>query len=642
MSDRRFIRVLTDSTNGRRLLLTAHYEIPYTGAAGLTSFVAGDIVTGATSAAVGTINKVFTTSISAGSLSVTLDPTDENTSDASFVAGEDIKVLGSTIAQVAVGGGYPVYQQHMALTSIDDPNHGAVIDHKGAVNTKYSDGSPIFDSFGKLQVSNETVLAEYISKYSLQENLWYDETAVGATLTHEPDHRATLLSTNSSSGSLVFRTSHLYHPYHLGISQTIEMTVGNGDIGKSGSFRGWGYGDDRDGLFFALDGTMMNILERSSVTGGVVNNLVPQNSWTKDRLDGSNDPIFNISGVDLDVTRDIIYWIDYQWLGAGRVRYGVVVAGEKIVCHEQYHSNILTRPYMRSGDLPVRVWSENQTATTSTSELRYWGIVVKTATSELDPITHRISRTIDPNEPTGDTLPGGSIYQKRLFNFPDGRPLASLRPNLLMNSITNRSVAKPHMLSISNLSNYHVDITVHRVPDLVGSTWLDFSPSGSTEIDVLGEYDSTPQHAESIANFTISPNKSSDILLSDVFVIRCNKIILGADGVDQDTYSYSFGASILSDATNGDYTSENVSFVTQTITRATGSFTADGFSTGEGLHVGGSVSNDGYYMIAAVGTTTMTIEAAKAFTAETTTLGVKLQSGATGNVKASLRLSELF
>jgi hypothetical protein len=76
---------------------------------------------------------------------------------------------------------------------------------------------------------------------------------------------------------------------------------------------------------------------------------VPQSEWNVDPCDGTGP-----SGFKLDITKTHLCWIDFQWLGVGRVRCGFVHNGALITAHEYYHSNILPTVYMSNPNLPVR------------------------------------------------------------------------------------------------------------------------------------------------------------------------------------------------------------------------------------------------------------------------------------------------
>jgi hypothetical protein len=79
--------------------------------------------------------------------------------------------------------------------------------------------------------------------------------------------------------------------------------------------------------------------------------------------------------------------------------------------------------------------------------------------------------------------------------------------------------------------------------------------------------------------------------------------------------------------------SANHSFTTgtNTITRASGDFSADGFEVGDTIRITGTVSNDGEYELATVGTTTMT-----------TTGGIATESSVASNIDAGITLESIY
>jgi hypothetical protein len=106
--------------------------------------------------------------------------------------------------------------------------------------------------------------------------------------------------------------------------------------------------DDDNGFYFELNGSTLSVTIRSKVTGSVVNTTITQSNWNLDKLDGSG-----LSGQTIDVTKQQIFIIDYQWLGSGRVRFGVCVGGINVYCHQIMNANILAYPYSQTATLPV-------------------------------------------------------------------------------------------------------------------------------------------------------------------------------------------------------------------------------------------------------------------------------------------------
>jgi hypothetical protein len=110
-----------------------------------------------------------------------------------------------------------------------------------------------------------------------------------------------------------------------------------------------GYFDDNNGLLLEDNGTGYSFIRRTYVTGSAVDNEVLQADWNLDTMDG-NGP----SGISLDFTKTQIIFIDFEWLGVGRVRMGFVVNGLIYIAHEFLNTNVLEEVYMSTPNLPLR------------------------------------------------------------------------------------------------------------------------------------------------------------------------------------------------------------------------------------------------------------------------------------------------
>ena len=60
------------------------------------------------------------------------------------------------------------------------------------------------------------------------------------------------------------------------------------------------------------------------------------------------------SGVTLDPATAQIFVFDYEWLGVGRVRMGIFIAGQFVPVHQFLNANIGTDVYMSTPNLPLR------------------------------------------------------------------------------------------------------------------------------------------------------------------------------------------------------------------------------------------------------------------------------------------------
>lgn len=261
--------------------------------------------------------------------------------------------------------GVDVETQVMHLADPIDPTHKLSVNASGAASVTFAEGQPILTGFGALMTSNQRALGVYESSQDSYDDL-FTVSETGGTSTYVSSQSAHVLAVDGVSGSDVSRTTNRYHYYLPGSSNLVMMTVATGDAGKTGNRRRWGAFDDNDGVFFELDETTLKVVVRSSVSGSVVETKVAQSAWNNDKVDGTGLSTFNV-----DVTKINVWWIDYQWLGGGRVRFGVFSPdGERVVCHSFENAGAYPVAYMRTGTLPLRTQNVNHATTGSTSELR--------------------------------------------------------------------------------------------------------------------------------------------------------------------------------------------------------------------------------------------------------------------------------
>jgi hypothetical protein len=116
-----------------------------------------------------------------------------------------------------------------------------------------------------------------------------------------------------------------------------------------------GYFDASNGLFFEQNGSDVSgndigVVLRNTNTAGTTNETrVTQNNWNIDKFNGTG-----ISGVTLNFEKNQLFVIDFEWLSAGRVRFGFYLFGRIFYCHQITNVNSLTAPYMVNPNLPVR------------------------------------------------------------------------------------------------------------------------------------------------------------------------------------------------------------------------------------------------------------------------------------------------
>ena len=281
---------------------------------------------------------------------------------------------------------YDVYIPAQNIMGFDNPEYGLDIDVRGSANVRFSEGQPQLDAWGKLRTSGATLLGDYVfsNEQVLVENYSQVRTRINGGVPSDTTGFAEYQRDPSDNFTrsvdvgvanptdLATATSKLYHHYIAGSSHlfmgtclfsgatTIKSPVPNGASRRFGTF------DAYNGFMFHVgpDGNLY--LERrfsNTNSGAKVDVLVACSNPTVaaaldietfngDRVDGSRGAS-NPSGMELNLGKDNIYWIDIQWHGAGRVRFGTFHNGQRVVMHEYYHGNNYDVPMNQAVSLPV-------------------------------------------------------------------------------------------------------------------------------------------------------------------------------------------------------------------------------------------------------------------------------------------------
>jgi hypothetical protein len=263
-------------------------------------------------------------------------------------------------------GGAPVQVQVQHLADYSVPDQFLAVDNRGSASVRFAEGQPVMSGFGNLKVAEERALGVYESSLDTYEGLFSQFLAGDGAVTYIAEESSEVLTVGGASGASSRITTNRYHYYMAGTSNVYKMTIACGDVGKANNVRRWGAFDADDGAFFELSGTTLNVVIRSSTSGSVTETRVAQAAWNSDKLNGTG-----LSGVSLDITKINVWWLDYQWLGAGRVRFGIFApSGERVVCHEFENAGSFALPYMRTGTLPFSVENTNTGAAGSGSQIR--------------------------------------------------------------------------------------------------------------------------------------------------------------------------------------------------------------------------------------------------------------------------------
>lgn len=402
-----------------------------------------------------------------------------------------------TIATVSVQA-YDVYIPAQNIMGYDNPEYGLDVDITGSAKVRFDEGLPQLDAWGKLRTSGATHLGDYVfgQQAKIDDNFaqvgfdggiveWSnDRKSARIRIDPSPTAPVTFNGTNAFAGM----TSHTYHHYFPGASHLYMATAALNNPTETGSTRRWGMFDADNGFFFLVgtggssagDNTGFCVVVRSNSTTaqadrGSKDLIIPRSDWNGDKLDGTGD-----SQETLDLSHNNIWWIDVQWHGAGRVRFGTYVNGQRVVCHSYFHGNRYEYAMTQSASLPVCFSNKSSATTTQDLYIETWSASVWTEV---------IKELANSGKPATYASPHTTITANISDNW---QYLFSLSPNENIDTgIVNRTLYMP-----TSISAYAFD-----------NGWTTTSPSLDAIIDLKSEINSV----HSGHDFSNIPSTSVDV-----------------------------------------------------------------------------------------------------------------------------------
>jgi hypothetical protein len=269
----------------------------------------------------------------------------------------------------------------------------------GTVTTTVVDGQQ--DAFGRLRVSEAFTLGDYKHTYGIDPN-FRDTLTNGGTVTHIANQACARLATTSNTSSRAIHQTKMYHNYMPGKSQLIKSTI-NFYAHTANVTKRTGYYDDLNGIYFEQDGAgVLSFVIRTNTSGTASDaRRITQANWNTDKCNGTG-----ASGFNLDITMTQIVFIDFQWLGVGRVRCGFVHDGQMIIAHEFYNSNNLPVVYMANPNLPIRCEILNTGTTTG----GYFDQICSTVVSEGGYVESGIDFSVDTGQTSQSITTANGMY----------------------------------------------------------------------------------------------------------------------------------------------------------------------------------------------------------------------------------------
>jgi len=324
-------------------------------------------------------------------------------------------------------------------------------------------GGTNLDAFGRLRVSNPLTLFDSSHRYA-DNNLWVSSITGTAAATFSADEGLINLTVGSASGDQIIRETIKVFSYQPGKSLLVMSTFVMGTA-KAGLRQRVGYYGAANGIYFERDGSTNYMVERSSVTGSVVNTRVAQADWNQDPMDGTGP-----SGLTLDSSKAQILYMDVEWLGLGTVRTGFIIDGAFVPCHNFNHANLITTTYITTASLPLRYEMTNTAATTGASTLKQ---VCSTVISE------------GGYELRGAQLSAGTpiTTPKTLTTAGTFYPVVSIRlKTARLDAIAILTAIS--ILGITNNANYKWEVVAQGTT--TGGTWVSAGTNSGVEYNITG------------------------------------------------------------------------------------------------------------------------------------------------------------
>lgn len=319
--------------------------------------------------------------------------------------------------------------------------------------------TPSTDTFGRLRVSEPATVYDCKLQYDLQPLLQEQATAGGGSVTHDPDSGSAILATTGAAGDYAISQSRQYCTYQAGKGHHILTTGALGEPAAGVRTR-MGYGDDENGLFLERDTDGLRLVFRSKVTGVVVEERVEQDKWVVDQFRGKGP-----SHINLDMSHSQIFVIDLQWLGVGIVMAGFSSKGQYAPAHVFYNDNKNPATYWTTATLPIRYEIEQYEAGAPGSMRQICCSVQSEGGFDL-----------------GKGFSFGAMNTAAISVTTSPRPILSVRPKVLFNSITNRSGIIPVDFDVAAASNAVLVELVYN-GTLTGASWSAVDTQSACERD---------------------------------------------------------------------------------------------------------------------------------------------------------------
>ena len=211
--------------------------------------------------------------------------------------------------------------------------------------------SPTIDAFARQRTSDPFTIFDSKQVHDNQPLFWANSATGAGTTAYSAADARTRLTVGANAADSVTRRTKQYFNYQPGKSQLFFIT---GVFSQETNVeKEVGPDDGINGISLRVDGTASTDVSWLIRKNSSVSEEVAKGSWNVDNFDGTGP-----SGITLDLNQTQIIYMDFEWLGVGRVRCGFVIDGIPYVAHEFLHANHTGNAsvYMSNPNLPIRYY----------------------------------------------------------------------------------------------------------------------------------------------------------------------------------------------------------------------------------------------------------------------------------------------
>jgi hypothetical protein len=362
------------------------------------------------------------------------------------------------------------------------------------------------DAFGRMRMSTPLTLFDSSHRYR-DNNLWFTSNTAGATYTHSTNQGLVNLNLPTTANAEIIRETTKVFAYQPGKSLLVLNTFVPA-APKPNLRQRVGYFGSQNGIYYEMDGANSYFVERSYVTGELVETRIAQTDWNVDNLLGPtvNDVVNHgvpgpcPSNILLDHSKAQIFWMDIEWLGLGTVRCGFVIDGKLIHCHSFHHANRIASTYITTASLPLRYEIKNTAATANNSTLgQVCSTVISEGGYELRGLQQSISIPINTPRTLGTAGTFYPVIGLRLKASPDRLDAIVILTALSVMPISTGAYSWQIRASgtinggtwedagTDSAVQYNITGTSQSGGRILASGFFSASNQGTTQIDILKE-----------------------------------------------------------------------------------------------------------------------------------------------------------